>query len=167
MTIKATADLVDEYGDDLASCDTQLRHFGARRRFAGPIATVLCYQDNALVKAALSEPGHGRVLVVDGDGSVHTALMGDLIAASAVAQGWAGVVINGAVRDSAALAELDLGIKALGTNPRKSAKAGAGQRDVPVGFGGVEFVPGRLLVADDDGVVVLPAETDLSRIVVA
>ncbi len=160
MTLKATADLVDEFGDRLASCDTQLRQFGARHQFAGPIVTVRCHQDNGLVKSTLAGPGEGRVLVVDGGASLHTALMGDMIAASAVSHGWAGVVINGPVRDSAALATMDLGIKALGTNPRKSAKAGAGERDVVVTFGGVEFVPGRLLVADDDGVVVLPADAD-------
>lgn len=165
MTIKSTADLVDELGEALASCDTQLRQFGARHHFAGPIVTVRCYQDNGLVKATLAGPGHGQVLVVDGGASLHTALMGDMIAASAVANGWAGVVINGPVRDSAALATMDLGVKALGTNPRKSAKAGAGERDVTVEFGGVEFVPGRLLVADDDGVVVLPADADPAAVV--
>ncbi len=165
MTPRATADLVDVFGDRLASCDTQLRQFGAQHQFAGPIVTIRCFQDNGLVKTTLAGPGHGRVLVVDGGASMHTALMGDMIAASAVANGWAGVVINGPVRDSAALAAMDLGVKALGTNPRKSAKAGAGERDVTVRFGGVEFVPGRLLVADDDGVVVLPPDADPEAIV--
>src|SRR5690606_30020190 len=114
MTTSTTADLYDQHGAAAQSCDTQLRQYGARRVFAGPIATVRCREDNALVKAVLGEPGEGRVLVVDGGGSVHTALMGDLIAASAVAQGWTGVVIHGAVRDTAVLATLDLGIKALG-----------------------------------------------------
>lgn len=96
------------------------------------------------------------MLVVDGGGSLHTALMGDLIAASAVQNGWAGVVINGAVRDVLELALLDLGIKALGSNPRRSEKTGAGDRDVTVSFGGATFTPGARLVSDDDGVVVLP-----------
>ena len=165
MMLKPTADLVDDFGEALASCDTQMRQFGARRHFAGPIVTVRCFQDNGLVKATLATPGDGKVLVVDGGASLHTALMGDMIAASAVANGWAGVVINGPVRDCAALAEMDLGVKALGTNPRKSAKDGAGERDVTVEFGGVQFVPGRLLVADDDGVVVLPEGTDPAAIV--
>ncbi|GGK79515.1 ribonuclease E activity regulator RraA [Ornithinimicrobium pekingense] len=151
-----TADLYDEYEERLESCDLQLRQYGGRRVFAGPIATVRCREDNALVKATLATPGEGRVLVVDGGGSLHTALMGDLIAASAVSNGWAGVVIHGAVRDVAALAELDLGVKALGSNPRKSAKTGAGERDVVVSFGGATFTPGAQLVSDDDGVVVLP-----------
>jgi regulator of ribonuclease activity A len=156
-TTFATADLYDQYGADLASCDTPLRQYGARRQFTGPISTIRCFQDNALVKATLGEPGNGQVLVVDGAGSLHTALMGDLIAASAVAHGWAGVVIHGAVRDVATLATLDLGIKALGSNPRKSAKDGVGERDVPVTFGEATFRPGDILCSDDDGVVVLPA----------
>lgn len=150
----ATADLYDERGDDLDSCDLQLRQYGGRRAFSGRIVTVRCHQDNALLKSVLSEPGEGRVLVVDGGGSVHTALMGDVIAGIAVANGWSGVVINGAVRDVAALRELDLGVKALGSNPRTSAKTGAGERDVPVSFGGVTFRPGAELFSDDDGILV-------------
>lgn len=150
-----TADLVDQHGDLLASCDAQLRQFGGRQLFTGVVRTLACFEDNALVKSTLAQHGAGQVLVVDGGGSLHTALMGDLIGASAVANGWAGVVINGAVRDVVALRELDLGIKALGSNPRKSAKDGMGERDVPVTFGGVEFRPGQQLWSDDDGVVVL------------
>lgn len=154
--VVGTADLYDQYEERLQSCDLQLRQYGGRRVFAGPIATVRCFEDNALVKAVLGAPGEGRVLVVDGGGSLHTALMGDLIAGSAVANGWSGVVIHGAVRDVPALGELDLGVKALGSNPRKSAKTGAGERDVVVTFGGAAFTPGARLVSDDDGVVVLP-----------
>ena len=152
-----TADLVDEHGDAVASCDTQLRSYGGRARFSGRIRTVRCSHDNALVKRVLGEPGEGRVLVVDGGGSMHSALMGDLIAASAVANRWAGVVINGAIRDSVAMGDLDLGVKAGGTNPRKSAKDGVGEVDVPVEFGGVVFTPGAQLWADEDGVLVLDA----------
>jgi regulator of ribonuclease activity A len=150
-----TADLVDEHGEALQSCDLQLRQFGGRRRFHGPIRTVACLQDNALVKQVLSEPGDGAVLVVDGGGSLHTALVGDLIAGLARDNGWAGLVVNGAVRDIEALAGLDIGIKALGSNPRKSAKLAAGQVDVPVRFGGVTFRPGEHLYSDEDGVVVV------------
>lgn len=153
MTI-VTADLYDERGDQLDSCDLQFRQYGGRRAFAGPITTVRCHEDNALLKSVLSEPGEGRVLVVDGGGSLHTALMGDVIAGLAVANGWAGVVINGAVRDVAALRELDLGVKALGSNPRKSGKEGTGERDVPVSFGGATFRPGAELFSDDDGILV-------------
>jgi regulator of ribonuclease activity A len=150
-----TADLVDEHGEALQSCDLQLRQFGGRRRFHGPIRTVACFQDNALVKKVLSEPGEGAVLVVDGGGSLHTALVGDLIAGLAQANGWAGLVVHGAVRDTEALGGLAIGIKALGSNPRKSAKLATGQVDVPVHFGGVSFRPGEHLYSDEDGVVVL------------
>ena len=149
----STADLWDERGDDLQSCSTQLRHYGGRTAFTGVVSTVRCHRDNALVKAALAEPGDGRVLVVDGGGSLESALMGDLIAGSAVANGWVGVIIHGAVRYVAALRGLDLGILALGSNPRKSAKDGAGERDVVVSFGGVDVAPGLTLWADEDGVV--------------
>ena len=151
----STADLVDEHGEALQSCDLQLRQFGGRRRFHGPIRTVACFEDNALVRQVLSEPGDGAVLVVDGGGSLHTALVGDLIAGLAQANGWAGVVVHGAVRDTEALGGLDIGIKALGSNPRKSAKLATGQVDVPVHFGGVSFRPGEHLYSDEDGVVVL------------
>jgi regulator of ribonuclease activity A len=150
-----TADLVDEHGEALESCDLQLRQFGGRTRFHGPIRTVECFQDNVLVKQVLSEPGGGAVLVVDGDGSLHTALVGDLIAGLAQDNGWAGLVVNGAVRDVAALRTLDIGIKALGSNPRKSAKEGVGKVDVPVTFGGATFRPGEHLYSDEDGVVVV------------
>jgi regulator of ribonuclease activity A len=153
----STADLWDERGDTLQSCSVQLRHYGGHTAYTGVISTVRCHRDNALVKAALAEPGNGRVLVVDGAGSLESALMGDLIAGSAVAQGWAGVVIHGAVRDVAALRELPLGAVALGSNPRKSAKDGVGERDVVVSFGGVDFAPGLHLVSDDDGIVVTRA----------
>ena len=134
---------------------TSSRQFGGRSRFSGPAITVACHEDNALLKSVLSEPGEGRVLVVDGGGSLHTALMGDLIAGLAVENGWSGAVINGAVRDVATLRTLDLGIKALGSNPRKSTKTGAGELDVPVEFGGVTFTPGDTVYSDDDGIVVL------------
>ena len=154
---RATADLVDELGPDARSCDVQFRQFGGRSVFAGPISTVRCYQDNALLKSVLSEPGNGGVLVIDGDGSLHSALVGDLIAGLGVDNGWAGLIINGAVRDAATLRTLEIGIKALGTNPRKSTKTGDGQRDVAVEFGGVVFSPGEIAYSDDDGIVVIGA----------
>lgn len=151
-----TADLYDEHGEDLQSCDLQFSQHGGRRHFAGPISTVRCHEDNALLKAVLGEPGDGRVLVVDGGGSLHTALVGDLIAGLGVDNGWSGIVVRGAVRDTLTLATMDIGVKALGSNPRKSGKTGAGERDVVVEFGGATFTPGRQLVSDDDGIVVLP-----------
>jgi len=151
---QATADLYDEFGEALQSLPLQLRSFGRRAAFDGPIRTIRCHEDNALVKTMLATLGDGAVLVVNGLGSLNTALMGDLIAASAVENGWAGVVINGAIRDSVAINGLDLGVKALGTNPRKSAKLGAGEVDVDVSFGGVLFRVGAHLYSDEDGILV-------------
>jgi regulator of ribonuclease activity A len=152
---RATADLVDDIGPDVRSCDLQLRQYGGRTQFAGTISTVKCFQDNALLKSVLSEPGDGKVLVIDGDASLHTALVGDLIAELGRSNGWAGLIVNGAVRDASTLRTLDIGIKALGTNPRKSTKTGAGERDVAVTFGGVTFTPGDVAHSDDDGIVVV------------
>ena len=152
-----TADLVDRYGEALASIPVQFRSFGRRSRFAGPAVTVKCFEDNALLKSTLAEhpePG-GKVLVVDGGGSLRSALVGDLIAGIAVDRGWAGLVISGVVRDSAALDLLDLGVKALGTNPRKSSKTGAGVVDGPVEIGGVWITPGQTVHSDEDGIVVV------------
>ena len=153
-----TADLVDEIGPDVRSCDTQFRQFGGRKQFAGPVVTVKCFQDNALLKSILGEPGEGRVLVIDGSDaegvpSLHTALVGDLIAELGRGNGWAGIVAYGAGRDAAVIGTLDIGVKALGTNPRKSTKTGEGQRDVPLTFGGITFQPGDILFSDDDGIV--------------
>jgi regulator of ribonuclease activity A len=153
----STADLVDRYGDALGSIPVQLRSFGRRPRFAGPAVTVKCFEDNALLRSTLAEhPGAaGSVLVVDGGGSLRTALVGDLIAGIAVERHWAGLVIFGAVRDSVAIDLLDLGVKALGTNPRKSGKTGAGVVDVVVEIGGVWIRPGQLVHSDEDGIVVI------------
>ncbi len=150
----ATADLADEIGPDIRSCDTQFLQFGGRDVFSGPITTIKCFQDNLLVKQTLSEPGNGGVLVVDGGASIHTALVGDIIAGRGVDNGWAGVIVNGAVRDSAILKTLDIGVKALGTNPRKSTQTGSGEKNVPLEIGGVTFNPGETVYSDQDGVVV-------------
>ncbi|MEN2738798.1 ribonuclease E activity regulator RraA [Microbacterium sp. X-17] len=150
----ATADLYDERGDELDSLGVQFHDLGGRRAFDGPVRTIRCHRDNALVKATLGTPGDGAVLVVDGGGSLESALVGDLIAASAVENGWSGVIVFGAIRDREAIADLDLGVKALGSNPRKSAKAGAGEVDVPVTIAGVVFQPGRHVWADPDGILV-------------
>ncbi|MGO4189583.1 ribonuclease E activity regulator RraA [Pseudarthrobacter sp. TAF60_1] len=149
-----TADLYDERGDELASVPLQFQSLGGRSHFSGPVRTIRCYQDNGLVKSTLATPGNGAVLVVDGGGSLGTALMGDMIAESAVANGWAGVVINGAIRDREAIAALDLGVKALGSNPRKSAKASAGEVDVDVVIDGVTFRAGVTVWCDPDGILV-------------
>lgn len=149
-----TADLYDELGEDIQSLPVQFCSFGARNAFDGPIRTVRCFEDNALLKATVSTPGEGAVLVVDGGGSVNRALMGDMIAEIAVANGWAGAVIYGAIRDQVAINGLDLGVKALGTNPRKSTKNGDGEVDVTLEFGGVVFHVGAHLYSDEDGILV-------------
>jgi len=149
-----TADLYDEYEDVLQSVPLQFQTLGGRARFNGPIRTVSCFEDNALIKSILAGPGEGAVLVVDGAGSLNSALMGDMIAESAVANGWAGVVINGAIRDRVALSRLNLGVKALGSNPRKSSKTGSGEADGVVSFAGVTFTPGRTIYCDEDGILV-------------
>jgi len=154
-----TADLVDEHGDSLSVCDTQFLQFGGIKSFAGRLRTVSCFQDVGLLWEVLRTRGDGCVLVIDGGGSLHSALMGDLIAGTAVANGWAGAVINGVVRDRIELAQLPLGVLALGTNPRRSGRTGAGQVDLVLSFGNATFRPGDTLVADVDGVVVLAAGT--------
>ncbi len=131
-----------------------LRHFGGVQLFGGPITTLRVFEDNALVRAALEEPGAGRVLVVDGGGSLRCALLGDQLAALAAGNGWAGVVINGCVRDSADLATISLGVLALAPHPRRSVKGGQGERDVPLHFAGLSLSPGSFLYADIDGIVV-------------
>lgn len=154
MTSVATADLYDDRGDALDSLALQLHDLGGVVAFHGPVRTIRCHRDNALVKATLATPGDGAVLVVDGGGSLESALVGDLIAASAVANGWAGIIVHGAIRDRAVIATLPIGVKALGSNPRKSAKDGVGEVDVTVEIAGTVFRPGAHVWADADGVLV-------------
>jgi regulator of ribonuclease activity A len=152
----ATADLCDQH-PEVAVAAPVFRSFGGRRRFAGAIATLRCFEDNSLVRERLTEPGNGRVLVVDGAGSMRCALVGDLLGALGVKNGWAGVVVHGCVRDTAALGAMDLGVLALAAHPMKSVKRGEGERDVVVAFAGVMFRPGAWLYADEDGVIVAPS----------
>ena len=148
-----TADLCDEYPDSLQICEPGFSSFGGRSRFFGQISTIKCFEDNSLVREAVAEPGEGRVLVVDAGGSRRCAMLGDLLASKAAAKGWSGVLMYGLIRDSAEIADMDLGVKALGTHPLKSVKKGVGERDVVVHFAGVTFVPGEYLYADEDGIV--------------
>jgi regulator of ribonuclease activity A len=150
----STADLLDEH-PDAAVCALALRQFGAVASVDGEIATVRCFEDNVLVRQRVTQPGAGRVLVVDGGGSLRVALVGDNIASLARDNDWAGLIIHGCVRDAAELRELAIGIKALGTHPKPSSKTGEGEVDVPVSFGGVTFQPGARVASDDDGIVVL------------
>jgi len=153
-TLKATADLCDDHADAVQVCEPAFRAYGGRHAFSGPVCTVRCFEDNSRIKEAVDGPGEGRVLVVDGGGSRRRALFGGNLGLAAVKNGWAGVIIHGCIRDSAELAQLNLGIRALGTMPLRSEKRGIGDRDVPVRFAGVTFRPGDYVYADEDGVVV-------------
>ena len=164
MAIPKTSDLCDAC-EDAQACILPLRSFGAHRAFAGAIRTIRCHEDIALMRDTVGQPGNGQVLVIDGGGSLARALFGDVMAALAVRNGWAGLVINGALRDCAEIDAMAIGVKALGTAPRRGERTGAGEVDVPVRFGGIVFTPGRRLVADADGVVVLPhglTESDIA-----
>lgn len=156
----ATADLLDTH-PDLPVCETALRSFGRRTRFGGLIQTIRCHQDIGLLKNMLGTPGNGCVIVVDGDGSPGTALLGGSMAALAARNGWAGLVINGAVRDTVELMEVDIGIRALGTTPRRPGFDGTGDEGIPVSFGGVTFTPGHWLYCDEDGIVLSPRVMDI------
>jgi len=149
----ATTDLCDA-NPQVQTAEPIFRHFGGVRRFAGSVATAICLEDNSRVREAVSEPGEGRVLVVDGGGSVRCALLGDLLAEKAVSNGWAGVIVNGCVRDTTRLGELSLGVLALAAHPRRSEKRGHGEREVGVRFAGVTFHPGDWVYADEDGLIV-------------
>jgi regulator of ribonuclease activity A len=153
LTGMKTADLCDAHAD-LRVLTTALRDYGAVREASGEIVTLQVLEDNALVRATLERAGEGRVLVVDGGGSLRTALLGGNLGALAEQNGWAGVVIHGAVRDVTELARCRVAIKALAATPRRSAKAGAGERDVPLSLDGVPVAPGDWLYADEDGVVI-------------
>lgn len=153
-----TADLCDAHEDRVRVLDLRLQDYGARIDFHGPVSTVRALEDNSRVREAVAEPGEGRVLVVDGGGSTRRSMLGDNLAALAADNGWAGVVVHGVIRDTEVIATLELGVKALGTCPRKTEKRGQGLRDVPLQFGGITLVPGDWLYADRDGVVVLSAQ---------
>lgn len=156
----ATTDLCDAHPSDVRVAEPLFRDFGGLPAFAGPIATLDVFEDNSLVRTALEEQGEGRVLVIDGRGSLRCALLGGNLAALAEEHGWAGVVVFGAVRDTRELAAAKIGVKALAAHPKKSEKKGAGRRDVPVTFAGVTFTPGEWLYADEDGVIVSAKRLD-------
>lgn len=151
-----TPDVSDRFPQVAVVC-LPWRHYGGRGQFAGPVVTVRAPADNSRVRELANQPGDGRVLVVDGGGDIQHALLGDLIAAAAVANGWAGFVIHGCVRDVPALADMDLGVAALGSCPRKTDKQGLGEVDVVLQLAGSRIVPGQWVFVDATGVVVLDA----------
>ena len=149
-----TPDLCDEYPDFVRVVEPMFTNFGGKQSFGGEIVTVKCHEDNSIVKETAGTPGHGKVMVVDGGASMRRALLGDMIAENAVKNGWQGFIIYGCIRDVDAMEELDLGVQALNSIPLKTDKRGIGDLNVPVTFGGVDFIPGEYVYADNNGVIV-------------
>jgi regulator of ribonuclease activity A len=164
--VPKTTDLCDAR-DDVQACAVLFQSYGLRRNFTGPMRTLRCFEDIGLMRDTVSQAGHGQVLVIDGGGSIARALFGDVMAEVASRNGWAGLVIHGVVRDADELNAIAIGVKALGTVPQRGSRTGAGERDVPLHFGGITFTPGDHLVADADGVIVLPTGTTAADINVA
>jgi len=150
----ATTELSDQHADLSDSCTTQFKQYGGRRSFWGRIRTAKCIADNAIVRGLLETVSDGEVLVRGRGGYLGSAMVGDVLAGMGAKNGWAGIIVNGTVRDVNMLAQVDLGIKALGLNPKRSAKNGIGRVDIPVSFGSVSFTPGHWLYSDDDGIIV-------------
>lgn len=152
-----TADLIDEHSAQLEFVQLQFRKFGKKAFIGGMIETVKCFEENTKMRELLQSPGEGRILVVDGGGSMRTAILGDKMAGWAIDSGWAGLIINGAIRDSVEVNEMDIAVFALGTSPVRSEKTNAGQSGIEVKFGGVRFESGHYVYADADGVLYSPA----------
>ena len=150
----ATADLYDEYSEKVQVALPMFNDYGKNKLFCGSISTLKVHEDNTLVRTALEQQGQGRVLVVDGGGSLRCALVGDLLAQLGIDNNWAGIIIYGCIRDSTVIATMAIGVKALDTNPKKSVKKGVGARDITVEFAGINFVPGDYVYADEDGILV-------------
>jgi len=157
MTFK-TPDLCDQFETDLGKTvrvvAPMFQRYGGKASFSGQIVTLKIFEDNSLVREAFAEPGAGKVLVIDGGGSLRCALVGDQLAILAQKNGWEGVVVYGCIRDSGDINGIDIGVRALNTHPQKSIKKGVGDRDIAVTFGGVTFQPDEWLYADEDGVLV-------------
>lgn len=153
-------DICDEYLPNLQVLEPIFRSYGGRQKFHGEMVTIKCFEDNSLVKQTLAEDGLGKIMVVDGGGSLRCALLGDMLGAMAAKNGWQGLLIFGCVRDVEILKTIDIGVVALNAFPKKSEKRGLGEMNVPVHFAGVDFLPGRYLYADENGIVV--AEEKLS-----
>ena len=149
-----TADLCDDFDTELNILEPKFINFGQRSRFCGVVSTVKCFEDNSLVREAVSSPGDERVLVVDGSASMRCALLGDQLAELAVKNNWSGIIINGCIRDSYEISMMAIGVKALATFPLKSVKLGVGERDVEVNISGVSIRPGCYVYSDEDGIVV-------------
>jgi len=154
----STPDLCDQFPDDVLVLDPLFNDYGGKSSFYGQVITIKCFEDNSVVKALLDEPGLGRVIVMDGGGSLRRAILGDMLAANAVKNGWSGLVINGCIRDCDEIAPLDLGVKALNTHPMKTDKRGIGDKNVPVTFAGQTINSGDWIYADRNKIVVSRTE---------
>ncbi len=148
-----TADLCDQYNEAIHIAKPLFADFGGRSKFCGVINTVKCHEDNSFVRAELETDGDGKVLVIDGGGSLRCALLGDQLADLAMKNHWAGIVIYGCIRDSADIANIKIGVKALATHPRKSVKRNHGERNIKVNFANVDFEPGAYIYCDEDGII--------------
>jgi len=151
-----TPDLCDEYPELVQVVEPMFGNFGARDSFGGEIVTVKCFEDNSKVKELVDTDGKGKVMVVDAGGSMRRACLGDMLAEKAANNGWEGIIMYGCIRDVDVIAEIDLGVQALGSHPMKTDKRGLGDINVPVTFGGVTFTPGEFVYADNNGVIVSP-----------
>lgn len=149
-----TTDLCDTHEDAVRVVEPMFTSFGGRTAFHGQIATLRVFEDNSFVRKALESAGQGRVLVIDGGGSIRRALVGDQLASLGLKNDWAGIVVNGCIRDSRAIAEMDIGVFAIDTHPMKTVKKNVGEANIVVSFGDVDFVPGEWIYADEDGVIV-------------
>lgn len=149
-----TPDLCDEFAECISVVQPMFNNYGGRKAFGGEIVTVKCFEDNSVVKAQVDQPGKGKVMVVDGGGSMRAALLGDMLAEKAASNGWEGIIIYGCIRDVDVIGQTELGVQALRTHPMKTDKRGIGDLNVPVTFGGVTFIPGQYVYADNNGVIV-------------
>lgn len=156
-----TPDICDKYESQVTLIHLPLQNYGRRHAFWGEIATVRCYHDNSKVREMLEQDGHGKVLVVDGHGSCQHALLGDQLAIKAIENGWEGVIVYGAVRDVGMLAEMELGVKALGANPFKTEKRGAGDVNVTLTIQNQMIQPGDYIYADWNGVLTSKDKLDV------
>ncbi len=148
-----TADLCDDHSDALSIAQPMFSDYGKNIAFSGQISTVKCFEDNSLVRKQLEQPGHGRVLVVDGGGSTRCAMVGDILAQMGADNGWNGIIVYGCIRDSGVISTINIGVKAIGTMPLKSVKKGEGEVDIRVHFADVDFIPGHFVYADEDGII--------------
>lgn len=152
-----TPDLCDAYPELVQVLEPMFNNFGGRDSFGGEIVTIKCFEDNSLIRDQVALDGKGKVLVVDGGGSLRRALLGDLLAEKAAHNGWEGIVIYGCIRDIDVIAQTDLGVQALATHPMKTDKRGIGDLNVAVTFAGVTLRPGEYVYADNNGVIVSPS----------